>query len=263
MSASTRLGWWKAPTRFLPCGVLMPVLPPTEESTCASSVVGTCTKRTPRRTRLAAKPARSPITPPPSATTRSPRSSPISSRRSHRRASDREALGGLAGRQHHRAGMPAARGQRLLQRAEMMLGNVGVSDDGAARGPEAGVDQICRPAPAGRYRSGRHRSARRDRPARLQACPPMPCRRGSWCEAPAVGSRLGQPRALRQRLHHLADDHLMRHVPALHYQVRDRGIDGIARLHEIPDNRLGIASPRTAAGCCAWSPAVPARPCRP
>ena len=29
---------------------LMPVLPPTEESTCASSVVGTCTKSIPRRT---------------------------------------------------------------------------------------------------------------------------------------------------------------------------------------------------------------------
>ena len=62
----------------------MPVLPPTEESTCASSVVGTCTKRMPRRTRLAARPARSPMTPPPSATTSPPRSSPISSRRSHR-----------------------------------------------------------------------------------------------------------------------------------------------------------------------------------
>ena len=33
----------------------MPVLPPTEESTWASSVVGTCTKRTPRRTIAAAK----------------------------------------------------------------------------------------------------------------------------------------------------------------------------------------------------------------
>ena len=48
MSASTRRGWWKAPIRFLPRGVLMPVLPPTEESTCASSVVGICTKSTPR-----------------------------------------------------------------------------------------------------------------------------------------------------------------------------------------------------------------------
>ena len=46
----------------------MPVLPPTEESTWASSVVGTCTKSTPRSSIAAAKPARSPTTPPPSAT---------------------------------------------------------------------------------------------------------------------------------------------------------------------------------------------------
>ena len=65
----------------------MAVLPPTEESTCASSVVGICTTAMPRRTMLAAKPARSPITPPPSAITQSRRSSPISSRRSHSPAS--------------------------------------------------------------------------------------------------------------------------------------------------------------------------------
>ena len=57
-----------------PARELMPVLPPTDELTCASRVVGTCTKSTPRRTQAAAKPARSPITPPPSARTRSPRS---------------------------------------------------------------------------------------------------------------------------------------------------------------------------------------------
>ena len=34
----------------------MPVLPPTDESTCARSVVGTCTKSRPRRTQEAAKP---------------------------------------------------------------------------------------------------------------------------------------------------------------------------------------------------------------
>ncbi len=74
VSAITSTGWWKAPSRFLPCGELMPVLPPTEESTCASSEVGTCTKSTPRRRIAAAKPARSPTTPPPSAMTRSLRS---------------------------------------------------------------------------------------------------------------------------------------------------------------------------------------------
>ena len=48
VSASTARGWWNAPIMFLPRGWLTPVLPPTEESTCASSVVGTCTKSTPR-----------------------------------------------------------------------------------------------------------------------------------------------------------------------------------------------------------------------
>ena len=70
-----KLGWWKAPTRFLPWGALMPVLPPTEESTWARRLVGICTKRMPRFSVAAAKPARSPTTPPPSATTTSPRSS--------------------------------------------------------------------------------------------------------------------------------------------------------------------------------------------
>ena len=53
----------------------MPVLPPTEESTCARSEVGIWTKSMPRRAIDAAKPARSPITPPPSARMMSPRSS--------------------------------------------------------------------------------------------------------------------------------------------------------------------------------------------
>ena len=47
----------------------MPVLPPTELSTWASSVVGICTKSMPRAAGWpAAKPVRSPTTPPPSAT---------------------------------------------------------------------------------------------------------------------------------------------------------------------------------------------------
>ena len=36
------MGWWKAPIMFLPSGWLTPVLPPTEESTWAITVVGTC-----------------------------------------------------------------------------------------------------------------------------------------------------------------------------------------------------------------------------
>ena len=48
VSASTAIGWWNAPIMFFARGWLTAVLPPTEESTCASSVVGTCTKSTPR-----------------------------------------------------------------------------------------------------------------------------------------------------------------------------------------------------------------------
>src|ERR1700758_1111998 len=64
----------------------MAVLPPTEESTCASSVVGTCTQSSPRRTAAAQKPARSPTTPPPSAITTSPRSTFAAISASHTRS---------------------------------------------------------------------------------------------------------------------------------------------------------------------------------
>ena len=73
MSASTRHGSWNAPTRFLPWGRSIAVLPPTLLSTCASKVVGTCTQLSPRIQIAAAKPVRSPTTPPPSAITTSRR----------------------------------------------------------------------------------------------------------------------------------------------------------------------------------------------
>ena len=41
-SAITASGWWNAPTMFLPRAWFIAVLPPTEESTWASSVVGSC-----------------------------------------------------------------------------------------------------------------------------------------------------------------------------------------------------------------------------
>ncbi len=53
--------------RFLPFGWFTAVFPPTELSTCASRVVGTCMKGTPLRYVAATKPAMSPITPPPRA----------------------------------------------------------------------------------------------------------------------------------------------------------------------------------------------------
>ena len=48
-SITTVAGWWKAPTRFLPSGRSTAVLPPIDESTCATSVVGTPIQGTPRR----------------------------------------------------------------------------------------------------------------------------------------------------------------------------------------------------------------------
>ena len=77
-SHSTPAGSWKAPTRFLPAPVLMPVLPPTAASTMASRVVGTCTTRTPRSQVAATKPPRSVVAPPPTVTTASDRVNPAS-----------------------------------------------------------------------------------------------------------------------------------------------------------------------------------------
>ena len=62
-------GCVKVPTRFLPAERFTPVLPPTEESTMASSDVGACTTVMPRMNVDAVNPARSPTPPPPSATT--------------------------------------------------------------------------------------------------------------------------------------------------------------------------------------------------
>ena len=68
VEAHTYAGCLNAPTRFFPAARFTPVLPPTEESTIANSVVGTCTTGMPRMYDAATKPARSPTTPPPKAT---------------------------------------------------------------------------------------------------------------------------------------------------------------------------------------------------
>ncbi len=72
-SASTAAGAQKAPTRFLPSVVLMPVLPPTAASTMPSTLVGSCTSRTPRSHVAATNPARSVTAPPPRPITASER----------------------------------------------------------------------------------------------------------------------------------------------------------------------------------------------
>jgi hypothetical protein len=100
VSAMTARGGWKAPTRFLPCGMSTAVLPPTEESTIASNVVGICTQSMPRIQQAAAKPARSPTTPPPSATTDASRVAPSDARASITVAEIGQGLFGLAGGDH-------------------------------------------------------------------------------------------------------------------------------------------------------------------
>ena len=74
----TILGWWKDPTKFFPCLTFIAVLPPTEESTCARSVVGIWIKSIPLNIIELMNPARSPITPPPSAISVSDLSIPLS-----------------------------------------------------------------------------------------------------------------------------------------------------------------------------------------
>ena len=82
VSAITARGGWKAPTRFLPWAMSTAVLPPTEESTIASRVVGSCTQSMPRIQQAAVKPARSPTTPPPRANTVASRVAPSVARES-------------------------------------------------------------------------------------------------------------------------------------------------------------------------------------
>ena len=84
------------------------------KSTWASSEVGICTTRTPRRRMLAAKPARSPTTPPPRAMTQSPRSTPSSSRLSQSGGEHGKALARLAGRHNGLAEIEPVRSRLAL-----------------------------------------------------------------------------------------------------------------------------------------------------
>ena len=90
-SQSTPTGGWKAPTRFLPAAVLMPVLPPTAASTMPSSEVATGTQRTPRSQQAATNPARSVTAPPPTPTTASVRVNPAAPSRVPARGGDLDA----------------------------------------------------------------------------------------------------------------------------------------------------------------------------
>src|SRR6185503_19760147 len=95
-SHRTPAGGWKAPTRFLPSAVLMPVLPPTAASTMPSRVVGTWTTLTPRSQVAARKPARSVTVPPPTPTIASERVKPDCPNTPHRRSATRADLASSA-----------------------------------------------------------------------------------------------------------------------------------------------------------------------
>ena len=88
------------PTRFLPSGRSTPVLPPIDESICATRVVGTWMNRTPRRYVAARKPAASPSAPPPMATSDIGSLDAQCRELARRRLDDAEAFGGLALREH-------------------------------------------------------------------------------------------------------------------------------------------------------------------
>ena len=153
-SMQTAAGWWKAPMRFLPAGWSMATLPPTLESTCASSVVGHCTNGTPRLKVAAAKPARSPTTPPPSATTGEERSRWCSTKRSQRPescATDLEASpSGTTVDAHVEAGAGEARAAPRRR-----------------RGRRPAAPRPARPAPRGRAPAAARR-ARRGCPSPIQ-----------------------------------------------------------------------------------------------
>ncbi len=117
-------GQWKAPTRFLPCGRSIAVLPPIAASTWATRLVGTGTHATPRRYVAAANPAASVVQPPPSAT--------IVPLRSRRNALPEPVEGGqrlrlLAGRQLVHLREPRA--ERELRVHAVDAGDVRIGDE--------------------------------------------------------------------------------------------------------------------------------------
>ncbi len=117
--------------------MLIPVLPPTAASTIASSVVGTCTTRTPRIQVAATNPARSVTAPPPSETTTSLRVSPIRPQTSQQKPATASALPSSAsGTSTRCASTPGG-----LELGPDLLGDVGqrrLVDDQRGAGAEAG-----------------------------------------------------------------------------------------------------------------------------
>ncbi len=212
LSATTSSGWWKAPTRFLPAAMSIAVLPPIAASICARSVVGSCTKATPRRKVAATKPARSPTLPPPKADDdavplaagprhrlpepprlrqalrrprrRGPRAS--TERAPRLPAEGRAPLPGAAStrRARNQKDRPAAPERRALRQRR-------------ARAALAGDDPRHRPAGAGGSRGSRR--AIRPRPQALDAGASSRPSSRSWRESTGRG-RLGHQAARRSGL---------------------------------------------------------------
>ena len=102
-SITTRAGQWNAPTRFLPCGVSIAVLPPMPASTWPTSVVGTATHGTPAqvgRRSEARRVGRG------AAAERDDRAAAVEPQLRPELLDDRELLRRLAGRQLVRRGEP-------------------------------------------------------------------------------------------------------------------------------------------------------------
>ena len=232
----------------------MPVLPPTEESTCASSEVGICTKCMPRRTMPAAKPARSPMTPPPSAMTTSPRSSRAASTPSTTSCRCGKALGLFAGRQRDDGRLRCRAASRLATSASRWrCGDIVVGDDRPRARPAGGARSPRRRARAGRRRSGCRRRGRRaptstvsiGRSSPLLARRPrsaMPrCRPSASITSPAMTS------------------------------LRSSRVGTVTSAAHRPDSARPSASPASArgsavlaaAGSASWTPAPTARRDRP
>ncbi len=152
-SITTPRGCQNAPTMFLPPGRLMPTLPPTELSTCASSVVGTCTNRSPRANVAATNPARSPTTPPPSATTTDLRSAPWSSICSHSSAAtSADLLCSPASTDRMSTSAPDF-DERIGHRLGVQLIDVRIRDDHGVRIIRLGIAKLAPPRQDCRCRS--------------------------------------------------------------------------------------------------------------
>ncbi len=176
-SMMTAIGWWNAPTRFLPSGRSTPVLPPIDESIWATSVVGTWINGTPRSQVAARKPAASPSAPPPIATNGSSRSGPDAGQLARRVLDNPEALRGLALRQHDLLDRPAVGREAFGDRCPRGRPGTRLGDED--RAPGLGVTE------RGAYLRGRDPLAEDD--VRRSPCRPGGGRRRRWSRGSEPG----------------------------------------------------------------------------